>query len=349
MVGASDPLVSVVVPAYNAARFIERTLRSACGQTHRTLEVVVVDDGSSDDTAAVVEAFAGRDPRVRLLRQANGGVSRARNAGLAECRGAYFAPLDADDLWHPTKIEKQLRCFADAPASTGVAYCYQAIVDEDDGVLRPRPVVHAPTGHVYPQLTIANIVGNASAPLVRRSTLDEAGGYDETFRDGCEDLDFYLRLAECGDYALVPEFLVGYRRSRDSMSMNIPKMERAVAQLTRKMLDRHPDLPRRLIRWRNGNMYRYLALHALMGLNYRQSIVLAAKSVASDPLLLGDWFVKRLAQKVARVPLPPVEAARPNYFTLDPSPTVAELFRPTALDLRRQHAAARMRVERLPA
>ena len=338
------PTVSVIVPAYNAAAFIQRTLDSALDQTHRDLEIIVVDDGSTDGTAEIVEGVARRDARVRLFRQANGGVSRARNTGLAQARGVYIAPLDADDLWHPTKIEKQLRCIDGASSRTGVVYSYFAVIDEDDQIIQPRRIYPAPTGHVYPQMTVGNIVGNASAPLIRRSLAEGIGGYDEDFREGCEDLDFYLRLAEVCEYELVPEFIVGYRRSRHSMSMNIGKMERAVAQLTRKMLMRHPGLPRRLLRWRNGNMYRYLALHALMTSNYRGFVTLAARSVMSDPLLLGSWLLVRAGKRVAPEPSPPVEEQQP-YYLADPVPTPAERFRPSVLEKRRLSATAHMRIE----
>lgn len=342
------PFVSVVIPAYNAARFIQRTLDSVLNQTHRDLEIIVVDDGSSDDTAERVEQAARQDARLRLVRQPNGGVSRARNTGIALSQGAFVAPLDADDLWHPTKIEKQLGLFARSSADTGVVYCYYSNIDEDDGIILPRRIYHSPTGRVYPHLTIGNIVGNASAPLIRRSVLADIGGYDESFRDGCEDLDLYLMLAERTEYALVPEFLVGYRRSSDSMSMNIPKMERAVTQLTRKMLARHPDLPRQLLRWRDGNMYRYLALHARMGLNHRRSFVLAAKSVLSDPLLLSTWVVSRL-QGSAPTPEGSDADRRPDYLSTDPLPLATETFQPSGLDARRQVAASRMRIDGQPA
>lgn len=345
---AEQPFVSVVIPAYNAARFIQRTLDSVLLQTHRELEIIVVDDGSTDETAEYVEEAARRDERVRLVRQPNGGVSRARNTGIALSHGVFVAPLDADDLWHPTKIEKQLDRFARSSSDTGVVYCYYANVDEDDRIILPRRIYHAPTGRVYPHLTIGNIVGNASAPLIRRSALANSGGYDESFRDGCEDLDLYLMLAERSEYALVPEFLVGYRRSSDSMSMNIPKMERAVTQLTRKMLARHPDLPRELLRWRDGNMYRYLALHARMGLNHRRSLVLAAKSVVSDPLLLSSWVISRLRGS-APAPEQSDAGRRPDYLSTDPLPLATETFQPSSLDARRQVAASRMRIDSQPA
>ena len=341
------PVVSVIVPAYNAERFVGRTLENLLAQTYRDIEVIVVDDGSTDGTVAAIEAVRARDGRVRLLRQANGGVSKARNTAIAVARGAFVAPLDADDLWHPTKLEKQLACFDGSSPDTGVVYCYFAVIDEQDRLILPRRIYHAPTGQVYPQLAVGNIVGNASAPLIRRSVLAAVGDYDESFKEGCEDLDVYLRLAERCAFGLVPEFLVGYRRSRESMSMNIPKMERAVAQLTRKMLARHPTLPRRLLRWRNGNMYRYLALHALMASNRRRAFVLAAKSALSDPLLLGGWVVTRLGS--GRRKDATIAGPGPDYLAVSPVPTRAEAFRATAIDARRHRAAARMRIDGQPA
>ena len=115
----SETPIAVVVPAYNAARTLARTLESALNQTHRALEVLVVDDGSSDGTAALAREFSERDSRLRVIVQPNGGVARARNRGIQEARAKYVAPLDADDLWHPTKLAKQLAVLSAAPAGTG--------------------------------------------------------------------------------------------------------------------------------------------------------------------------------------------------------------------------------------
>jgi glycosyltransferase involved in cell wall biosynthesis len=102
------PLVSVIIPAYNASVTIERTLRSVLAQTHGHLEIIVVDDGSIDDTAAIVERISREDPRIILLQQPNQGVATARNVSIDHARGEFIAPLDADDIWHPSKIEKQI-------------------------------------------------------------------------------------------------------------------------------------------------------------------------------------------------------------------------------------------------
>jgi glycosyltransferase involved in cell wall biosynthesis len=101
--------VTVVIPVYNGECFIDRTLASALAQTYDPLEVVVVDDGSTDRTPIIVEAAAARDNRIRLLRAQKSGVAAARNLGITEARGKLIAPLDADDLWHPEKIARQVR------------------------------------------------------------------------------------------------------------------------------------------------------------------------------------------------------------------------------------------------
>ncbi len=102
------PLVSVIIPAYNAENFIAKTLASVVAQTYRRLEILVVDDGSSDRTQSIVQTMAQQDPRIKLFKQANAGVAAARNAGIDKAKGEYIAPIDADDLWHPETLEKLL-------------------------------------------------------------------------------------------------------------------------------------------------------------------------------------------------------------------------------------------------
>src|SRR5579883_3127014 len=103
-----QPLISVVIPAYNAARTIGATLRSVIDQTYPNIEIIVVDDGSTDGTAAIVRSVLAGEPRLRFVAQGNAGVAAARNAGAALARGDFIAPVDADDLWHPTKLAKQM-------------------------------------------------------------------------------------------------------------------------------------------------------------------------------------------------------------------------------------------------
>src|SRR5437868_3696326 len=135
MRGNSAPLVSVLVPAYNAEATLAESLRSALASSYSNLEVVLVDDGSTDATIAVAEAFARDDGRVRLFRQPHGGVSAALNFGFDQIRGDLVARLDSDDLWHPTKLEKQVELMTADPA-VGLTYTFVRYVDASGRVVR---------------------------------------------------------------------------------------------------------------------------------------------------------------------------------------------------------------------
>ena len=168
---ADMPLVSVIVPAYNAEVFLEETLLSAVRQTYEPLEIIVVDDGSTDRTVEIVRGIMARDRRVKLVQQANAGVAAARNLGLREARGSLIAPLDADDLWKPTKIERQVACFlaaADNADNLALVYTWSHNIDETGGIMRwkkNRPNVE---GRAFHNLIEANFIGNGSKPLMSK-------------------------------------------------------------------------------------------------------------------------------------------------------------------------------------
>src|SRR5579859_7287264 len=128
--GEAGEVVSVIIPAFNAATNIRQTLDSVRAQTHQAFEVIVVDDGSTDNTCAVVEEFVRQDSRFRLICQANRGVGDARNAGIREARGKYIAPLDADDFWYPEKLEKQVARLVQGGPEIGLVYCWSDLIDE---------------------------------------------------------------------------------------------------------------------------------------------------------------------------------------------------------------------------
>jgi glycosyltransferase involved in cell wall biosynthesis len=207
--------VSAVVPAYNAARTIARTLESALTQTISDLEVIVVDDGSTDATREIVKGFD--DPRVHLVSQENAGVASARNTGVAHCRGEWVAFLDADDIWLPNKLQRQLELMAAEPgcmASQGSAY----FVDDE---LRPMKLRHCvPVENpLLTFLRFQNLPNAASSWIVRRKLLDQIGGFDPELVI-LEDWEFSLRLARYAKPLCIDEPLTLYRvhpgnRSRD--------------------------------------------------------------------------------------------------------------------------------------
>ncbi|PDT14649.1 glycosyl transferase [Rhizobium sp. J15] len=239
------PLVSVVIPAYNAEKTLAQTLRSVTDQTYEQLEILVVDDGSRDGTFELAKQYALSDPRIRVLRQENGGVARARNHGVREARGSYVAPIDADDLWHPRKIELQVQAVGKFPMGRGVAYNWYAAIDGSDVIFgHSRPVIHE--GDVFEAMVRENFIGNGSTPLMPRAEVLACGGYDAGLRDqgaeGCEDLKLYLALAERLPFALVPDFLTGYRFTAGNMSSNASRMLRSHALVMADVKRRRPDL-----------------------------------------------------------------------------------------------------------
>ncbi len=290
-----DDLVSVVVPAYNAERYLAATLASALAQMHNNLEVIVVDDGSTDGTVAVVEAFMAADRRVRLIRQGNGGVAAARNRAIAESRGAYIAPLDADDLWHPEKLAAQLEVMRRSP-SVGCVTTWCCSVDVQGDILwEPRDGVRW-HGNVLPALILEHFAGCASSPLIRRRCMIEAQGYDQTLRErgaqGCEDYKLLLTIAERHDFAVVPRALTGYRQVPDSMSQNLWGMLRSHELVMDDVRRRHPDLPDKLFRWSRSAICAWLATRAVLAKSPVLSLQLLAQSVRSDWLYVAYLSVR---------------------------------------------------------
>lgn len=259
---SDNPLVSVIIPAYNAATLIERTLRSVMNQTHQNLEILVVDDGSTDQTSEVVMAIAHQDSRLQLLHQANAGVAAARNLAIAQAQGEFIAPIDADDLWHPQAIEKLLEALQNAGEDTALAYTWSVDIDEQD---QPLGGVHAATiqGTVLKTLLCHNFIGNASATLIRRSCLEQLGDYDTQLRaqnaQGCEDWDLYLRLAVHFNFAVVPQVLVGYRKGSNSMSGDFSQMARSHTLMMNRLKQLHPGLSHWFYQLSASSFYIYFA------------------------------------------------------------------------------------------
>jgi len=241
----SAELVSVVVPVYNAARTLDEALRSVRAQTWSALDIIVVDDGSTDDSAAIASLHADADRRVRILSQRNRGVAAARNSGIAAAAGEFVAMLDADDLWHPSKIQRQMEVMAEGGDDVGLSYTGYAVLDEFGRIQGP-PVLGAPHGMVLKELCRENFIGNGSSVLFRKAALVSAGGYDPGLREanaqGCEDLQLYLRIAERYSFAMVPESLTGYRLSSTTMTCDALQMFRSISVVLTRTVERHPEL-----------------------------------------------------------------------------------------------------------
>ena len=214
------PEVSVVIPCHNAGRFLATALDSVLAQTFADREVLLVDDGSTDDTAERARAYRGA---VQYHHQANAGVSVARNRGIEQSRGRYLAFLDADDAWHPAKLERQVQALGqqrDARAShTGLVIA--------DAELRPLPGPPPPPaeGRLEQLLMLGNVLsGGASSMVCERSLFDEVGRFDPQL-SLCADWEMWIRIASVTRFALVAEPLCTYRRHPQNMSRNVRLLE----------------------------------------------------------------------------------------------------------------------------
>jgi len=302
--GATDRLISVIVPAYNCAATIGETLHSIRCQTHHNIEIIVVDDGSTDETYLSAAQHAAADPRVRVFRQPNGGVASARNKAIRESAADLIAPIDADDIWLPDKLELQLSALDSFP-NVGLVYTWFAKIDVQGRVIEIDNR-HTAEGNVLAELCVRNIVGHASSPLILRSAIERVGGYDETLRSrnaqGCEDNKLYLEIAEYYSFAVVRKCVVGYREMPTGMSSNFHQMLRSRDLSVEGVLRRHPELADNLRRGR-AQMLKWLFLRSLRSKMYSSAGKLLAEMIRTSPraatAYATNFFFKRLAGKVS--------------------------------------------------
>lgn len=224
----TEPLISVVIPCYNAERWIAATLRSVLSQDWENLEVIVVDDGSADDSASLIE----RDfPQVKLLRQKNQGVAAARNHGIKSATGEWVAFLDADDIWLPEKLKAQWSMLRSHPEARMIYTAWHVWTSDAP---EPEPDLvqslcgdmnaarwQGASGWIYPELLLDCVVWTSTV-LAQRFLLEEAGCFDESLRIG-EDYDLWLRVSRLTPILRVPRPLALYRAHMASITRKAPE------------------------------------------------------------------------------------------------------------------------------
>jgi glycosyltransferase involved in cell wall biosynthesis len=298
------PTVSVVIPTYNSAAFLRGAIQSVLSQTYSDFEVIVVDDGSTDNTESVAHSFGDR---VSYVKQENKGAGAARNHGIKRSQGKYVAFLDSDDLWLPGKLTEQIPLL-DRESKIGLVYSDWAVVPEqgeaEPSYLRNRP---AASGHVFDELIQCGFI-LTSGTVVRRSCLDDVGYFDETLSIA-QDYDLWLRICYRWKVALVNKPLVIKRNRDGNLSSNLPKTGAERILLFEKVLQKFSDIAPRsrcLVR-------RQLALNYWdMGYHYfeRMSLKEARKNFMSS--LSHDWTNGRALGYLAAsyLPAPVLRVAR---------------------------------------
>jgi glycosyltransferase involved in cell wall biosynthesis len=235
----SSPLVSAIIPTYNRRDEIVYAVSSVVAQSYpaASLEIIVVDDGGTDDTTAIVERLWG--DRVRVLRKSNGGVASARNAGLAAARGEYLALLDSDDEWFPDKVAKQVAFFAAHPECGMVLTDVEEITDARIGfhIYRRREYIKE-DGFVL-RWVLRNPALVPPSVMMRRAVYEEIGGFDEALPTA-EDLDFHLRVARHWPIGVIEEPLTRARRSTKGLS-SLSRTYEDQYFVVRRFLAQHAD------------------------------------------------------------------------------------------------------------
>jgi len=230
------PLISVIIPAYNAERTILETIKSVQSQTYSDLELVVINDGSTDRTLDLLNSI--QDDRLKVFSFHNSGVCVARNYGISQAKGEFISFIDADDLWASNKLEAQLDALKQHPEAD-VAYSWTYFFYEQTGEKIPgHPAFF--TGNVYGDLLKENFITSGSNILVRREAIQKIGEFDSTFPH-CADWDFYLRLAAQCKFVVVSQHQIFYRQSTTSMtSTKISGIEKQLITMLEKAYQSAP-------------------------------------------------------------------------------------------------------------
>ncbi|MBE9028462.1 glycosyltransferase family 2 protein [filamentous cyanobacterium LEGE 11480] len=257
------PKVSVVIPAYNVRDYLTAALESLILQTYHDFEALIVDDGSTDDTAAIAEQFVKRDSRFQLLQKPNGGLSSARNFGINYSNSEYIALLDGDDVYLPHKLAAHVATLEANPA-VGIVYgASQAM--RDDGTptwlkISGKPVHPDP----LPALMCKNFIVHGSNAMLRRLVFDEVGQFDEAL-PSVEDLDLWLRIASAQTWQFHRDRrILSYYRVRPSgLSFNLAQMQQTHEQVLQMAQQRSPAATAMIMPTARAYMYRYLGRMAV--------------------------------------------------------------------------------------
>lgn len=283
--------VSVVIPAYNSMKYLPETLESVLRQTFTDFEVLIIDDGSSDNIMQWASGLT--EPRLKLISQENQGVSVARNTGITQARGEYIAFLDSDDLWEPTKLEKQVICLDDHP-TVGLVHTWMVLVDKQ-GKSTGRVMPSQAEGDVWKQLTEKNTIA-CSSVMVRRCCFETTGVFDRNLRFA-EDWDMWIRIASCYPFAVIKEPLYYYRQLPNSLSKNREVMLEAFQLVIEKTFNLVPPELQYLKNHSYGYAYLCLAWKSLQSKDKDPNLAIKFQQKSLDfyPQLRYSWESIRLS------------------------------------------------------
>jgi glycosyltransferase involved in cell wall biosynthesis len=282
-------LVSVIVPNYNYARYLGEAIDSVLAQTYADIELIVVDDGSTDGSRAVIESYGDR---VTAIFQQNRGVSAARNSGVAASSGEFVAFLDADDAWLGQKAERQVEQLS-ADAGMGLVHVGVREIDADGQTIGER--LDGMSGEVAEELLLFErpvILGGGSGLMTTRAVLEKVGGFDEQMSTSA-DWDMFVRIASSYRVAFIPEVLLRYRVHGSNMHSNFEVMERDMLRGLDKAFAAGAGVDRSRC---YSNLYKTLAASNYVAGNHSAFLRCAAKSIWNRPAAAGYFISSALGR-----------------------------------------------------
>ncbi len=299
------PLVSIIIPVFNAERFIARTLQSALNQIYPNIEIIIVDDGSTDNSMEVCRSF--HSSKIRIIRQKNMGLPGARNTGIRYSLGDYVSFLDSDDLWESTKLTRHITHLQASP-QVGISFSYSAFIDESDTLLglyqQPKRLTNITPDYIL----CRNPVGNGSAAVIRREVLEHvrqssdrefSDPKEQTFFDeqlpqenaDASDVEFWTRVSIQTIWKIegIPEVLTYYRLTRTGLSANVLNQVAALQGVLDRTRRYAPEIVEGCERTARAYHLRYAARRMVTLRNSDQSLQLMANSLRSDwKILLAE-------------------------------------------------------------
>lgn len=305
------PVVSVIVPVFNAEGTLAETLQSALSGRYGNIEIIIIDDGSTDRSLAIAQEAAARDARIRIQRRANGGPSAAVNSGLAVARGDYVARLDSDDLWHPRKLEAQVALAKQSP-NVAFIYAFSRYIDAEGRVLEDaRPQLFS--GGAVCRGIYESLIGVGSSALIKRAAMEQAGGCDEALR-GWEDLLLQLIISSRHAIAVVPEYLVGYRVRPGSLSQDIDAMVESWRAIRGRLREDFPQVPEFVHAWAHGRRCAMFAEGYAWRRRHARSAASLIEAFWHDPAWTSEFLRFRVRRRVSKGSSQPEQPASDIHF-----------------------------------
>ncbi|UWR28056.1 glycosyltransferase [Sulfitobacter sp. S223] len=285
------PTASVIVPAFNVAKTLRATLDALCAQTFRDVEIIVVNDGSTDTTASLLRDYANR-PHIKVITQRNRGLAGARNTGIAAASGEFIGFCDADDLWLPEKLAEHVAHLQSAP-QIGVSYSGSCMIDDNGialGINQSPRLKNITAAHIFKR----NPIGNGSAPVIRRAVFDAIAHrpaseqsrdwyFDETFRQS-EDIECWLRIALTTGWHFegIEGHLTQYRISAGALSSATDLQLAAWERMVAKLALISPGFFAKHTKTARAYQLRYLARRAISDKDTARAVDLVAQSVKAS-------------------------------------------------------------------